>query len=71
MKSTKGKLRQAIESQDHARGTEASLVSEVKVLKRYLKAITNFFDERLEHQRSKQELVWAAKLAAKVREKEE
>ncbi|KAF6162968.1 hypothetical protein GIB67_021117 [Kingdonia uniflora] len=71
IKSAKGKLRQAIKSLDLVRGTEASLVSEVKVLKQDLEAITSSFNERLEHQRSKQERVWAAKLAVKEREKAE
>ncbi|KAF6139203.1 hypothetical protein GIB67_040350 [Kingdonia uniflora] len=70
-KEMKRSMFQAIESLDLVRGTEASLISEVKVLKRDLEVITKSFDERLEHQRFKQERVWVAKLTAKEREKVE
>ncbi|KAF6173948.1 hypothetical protein GIB67_039899 [Kingdonia uniflora] len=71
IKSVKEKLRQAVESLDLCRGTEASLLSEVKKLKQDIEVITDSFDERLELQRSRHEREWLAKLAVKKREKVE
>ncbi|KAF6135575.1 hypothetical protein GIB67_015428, partial [Kingdonia uniflora] len=50
IKSVNGKLRQAVKSLDLSRGTEVSLLSEVKKLKQDLGVITDLFDERLELQ---------------------
>ncbi|KAF6167585.1 hypothetical protein GIB67_031168 [Kingdonia uniflora] len=50
---------------------KASKKMKMSTFQRDLEAITNSLDERLEHQRSKQERVWAVKLAAKEREKAE
>ncbi|KAF6151281.1 hypothetical protein GIB67_020603 [Kingdonia uniflora] len=71
MKSVKGKLRQTVESLDLSRGTEASLLFEVKYLKQDLEVITDSFDKRLELQRVRQEREWSAMLAAKERVKAE